>query len=203
MQVKLKKSLVAGTVAASMAAGGFAGLVLGTPGIADAAQTADAAASWVDDALSGLVTDGTITQEQSDAVETALQDARPAHGPGRGHGMRHLAAVAEALGIAGDDLRTALRGGQTIAEVAAANDVDVQTVVDAIADDHRQRLDEAVAAGELTQEQADERLAQAEQRATAMVDGELPARSGPGHRPGRHGGHGDAPDAEAPEDPAG
>lgn len=203
MNVKLKKSLVAGTVAASMAVGGVAGLVLGTPGIADATQTADAAVTWVDDALSGLVTDGTITQEQSDAVETALQDSRPERRPGRGHGMRHLDAVAEALGITQDDLRTALQGGQTVAEVAAANDVDVQTVVDAVVDEHRQRLEEAVADGELTQEQADERLAAAEVRATAMVNGELPIRGGHGHGPGRHGALDGAPDDEAPEDPAG
>ncbi len=203
MSMELKKSLVAGAVAASMAAGGFAGLVLGAPGIADAAQTADTAVSWVDDALSGLVSDGTITQQQSDAVETALQDARPAHGPGRGHGMGHLDAVAEALGITEDELRTALQGGQTVAEVAEANDVDVQSVVDAIVADRRERLDEAVAAGEVTQEQADERLARAEERATAMVDGELPARGGHRHGPGRHGDLHGAPDAEAPEEPAG
>ncbi|MFP5577391.1 MAG: hypothetical protein ACLGIZ_04020 [Acidimicrobiia bacterium] len=179
----MNKTIAAAAVAASLTAGGMAGLVLGTPPLAGAQTAAGEAVSWVDDALSGLVSDGTITQDQAEAVETALEDARPHHGmhARRGH---HLGVVAEALGMTEDQLRTALEGGKTIAEVAADEGVDVQAVIDALAADARARLDQAVADGDLTREQADERLARIEERVTAMVDGERPARHR-GHHAGR------------------
>jgi hypothetical protein len=177
----MRKRLAAATLAASITVGGFAGAVLGAPGLAGAAETASGAAGWVEEALGGLVTDGTITQAQADAVGTALEAARPAHGPGLRGGAK-LEAVAEALGITADELRTELEAGKTIATVAGEKDVEVQAVVDAIVAAHKAHLDEEVAAGDLTQEEADARLEGAEARATAMVNGETPL----GGR-GRHG----------------
>lgn len=179
----MRKSLAAATVAASITIGGLAGAVLGTPGLAGAAETAANAASWVDEALSGLVTDGTITQAQADAVETALEEARPERGPGRGHPHPHLEVVAGALGMTADELKDALTEGTTIAEVAASKGVAVDTVIDAMVAAQKAHLDEKVAEGDLTQEQADERMEHAEERATAIVNGERPERgAGPGRR---------------------
>jgi hypothetical protein len=123
-------------------------------------------------------------QEATESTEPAC--ARP--GGGRG-----LDAAAEAIGIDVDDLRTALRDGQTIAEVAAANGVDAQTVIDAMLADLGEKLAEQVAAGDLTQEEADERLAGAEAKITAHVNGEAPARP-EGGRPPR--GERPAPEAD-------
>jgi uncharacterized protein YidB (DUF937 family) len=207
----MRKTIAAATVGASLAVGGLAGSALGGPGVADAANLAaaqdstdttdttdttaadeaDGRAGWVDEALSGLVEDGTLTQEQADAVEQALEDARPEGFGHRGGGLHaDLSTVAEALGLSEDDLRTALEGGQTLAEVAEEQGVDTQEVVDAIVTAQQERLDEAVADGDLTQEQADEIAANAEERVTALVNGEMPAfggRGGPGG-PGGHGG---------------
>ena len=178
----MRKYIAAVAVAGSIAAGGLIGGVFSAP-LAGATQAATGAVGWVENALGGLVDDGTITQQQADAVEAALEEARPARGPGHpgGRGM-HLESVAEALGITSEELRTSLAGDQTIAEIAASRSVDVQTVIDAIVADHKARLDEKVAAGDLTQEEADAKLAGATERATAMVNGEMPAfRDGPGH----------------------
>lgn len=73
----MRKTIAIATVAASVAFGGLAGSVLGTPTPADAAETASGAASWMRDVLSSLVSDGTITQEQADSVEAALEEACP------------------------------------------------------------------------------------------------------------------------------
>jgi uncharacterized protein YidB (DUF937 family) len=177
----MRKFIAAVAVATSVAAGGLVGGVFGAP-MAGAAQTATSAVGWVQTALSGLVDDGTITQQQADAVGAALQEARPERGPGH-HGPMHLDTVAEALGMTPEELRTALDGDQTIAEIAAGKGVDVQTVIDAIVADHAARIDEKVAAGRLTQEEADAKRAAATERATAMVNGEMPAfrGGGPGH----------------------
>jgi hypothetical protein len=83
-------------------------------------------------------------------------------------------AVAEALGITEDELREAVQGGATIAEVAEANGVEVQTVIDALVADATAHLDEEVAEGDLTEEQATERKAELEERITAMVNRERP-----------------------------
>ena len=96
----------------------------------------------------------------------------PCRGP-RGGG-KHLEVAAQAIGIEVDALREALGNGQTIAEVAQANGVEVQAVVDALVADATAHLDEAVANGRLTQEEADERKAELPERITARVNGERP-----------------------------
>jgi len=50
----------------------------------------------------------------------------------------------------------------------------VQAVVDALVADATARLDEAVANGRLTQEEADEKKAELQERITARVNGEWP-----------------------------
>jgi chorismate mutase len=84
-----------------------------------------------------------------------------------------LADLAEATGISTDDLRSALRDGQTLAEVAEANDVDPQQLVDLLVANGTERLDAAVAAGRIDQATADERKASLPDRAADLVNGEL------------------------------
>ena len=99
--------------------------------------------------LQALVDDGTLTSTQVDAVVAALKAAAPMGGgmggrDGHGHGgpgmggarggMREemLTAAADAIGITADELKTAVQGGQTIAQVAEANGKSVQSVIDAL-----------------------------------------------------------------------
>jgi hypothetical protein len=215
----VNKRIAAG-VLAGLLAGAGAGVALGTPGLAsgqespdttEAPATDDGATTeetrpergqWITDALAPLVEAQTINQAQADAVIAALDAARPERGPGgpgmhRGSGGRGLETAATALGITSEELVTALRGGQSIAEVATAQGTEPQVVIDAMLAEVKTHLDEHVAAGDLTQERADERLARATEGITAMVNGERPA-GGPG---GRHGGRGMGPgaDADTPE----
>lgn len=105
---------------------------------------------------------------------------RPGRGPGR-HGFlgARLDTAAEAIGITADELRTALQDGSTIAEVAEANGVDVQTVIDALVAEATAQIDAAVADGTLESELAEEMKANLGERITAHVNGEGPFR-GPG-----------------------
>jgi hypothetical protein len=219
----MRKQLAAVAVGASLLAGAGAGAALMTPVIATAADgssgSSDSSGSsngstngdaterpergqWVRDALQGLVEDGTINQEQATAVAEALEAAKP-EGPMGGHRFGPgpgLEAAAEAIGIEASALRSALQDGQTIAQVAEANDVAVQTVIDAIVAEMNSHLDEAVTNGRLTQEQADEMKANATERATALVNGERPAFGGggpggpPPGAPGFDGPEGDGSD---------
>ena len=95
--------------------------------------------------------------------------------------LRYMRIIAH--GIEVDALREALVGGSTLADVAEANGVDPQVVVDALLADVEAHLAEEVAEGELTQEEADERLAEAAERIADRVengrpDHERPAVSG-------------------------
>jgi hypothetical protein len=100
---------------------------------------------------------------------TALGEAAATAAPCR----ERLGDLADVLGTSADDLRPALRDGQTLAEVAEANGVDPQQVVDVLVDNGTERFDAAVAAGRIDQATADERKASLPERAADLVNGEL------------------------------
>ena len=79
--------------------------------------------------------------------------------------------VAKAMGISEADLTTALSGGQTVAQVATAHNVAVQTVIDALVADGLSELAADVQGGTITQAQADAQKAAVTQRATDQVNG--------------------------------
>jgi hypothetical protein len=119
-------------------------------------------------------------QSDKPTSTTVPADGARRPGPGRYGRGPGLAAAARAIGISEDDLLTALRSGQSIAQVAQSQGVDVQKVIDAIVADAKTRLAEKVKSGDLTQAQADQRLADLSRRVTDMVN----HTGGLGHRPG-------------------
>jgi hypothetical protein len=94
-----------------------------------------------------------------------------------------LSAAATALGLSEADLRAQLRAGKSLATVAKEKGVAVEKVVDALVAEAQQRLAGAVAAGRLTQAQADERLKDVRARITDRVNATRPARPGRGQAP--------------------
>ena len=124
------------------------------------------------EALEPLVTDGTITSAQADAVSAQLSESFPGHHLRRFHASLDVAAAT--IGITEAELVSALREGQSVAEVAEANGVSAQTVIDALVSEINTRVDEALAAGTLDEERATEIKANAVEKATSWVNGELP-----------------------------
>jgi hypothetical protein len=116
-------------------------------------------------------------------------------GPGGGlrfnpnEAVSDASVVAKAIGISEADLTTALTGGQTLAAVAKAHNVDVQKVIDALVQDGLDEIAADVKAGTITQAQADARTAEVTQRVTDQVNGTFTGR-GPGHDGGHDGGPG-------------
>jgi polyhydroxyalkanoate synthesis regulator phasin len=135
--------------------------------------------------LQELVDNGTLTSEQADAVATFLVENRPDHG--RHHGLpgwferRHdgfgldRGEIAELFGLEPAELRDLLRDGQSLADVATAQGIDVQVVIDTFVTAAKEHLDAGVANGRLTQEEADAKLAELTERITEMVDTARPA----------------------------
>ncbi|MEL7210171.1 MAG: hypothetical protein AAGK32_18400, partial [Actinomycetota bacterium] len=87
--------------------------------------------------------------------------------------------LADTLGISVEDLMAAKESGQTVAEIAADNGIERADLISSLVEDKQARLDQAVADGELTQEEADEKAAGLEERVTSFVDGEGRGDRGP------------------------
>lgn len=80
------------------------------------------------------------------------------------------AVAAEVLGIEQTELVAELTAGATIADVAVEYSVDPQAIVDAYVQPRTDTLDAAVAAGRITQDQADAMLAQMAAMISAKLD---------------------------------
>lgn len=107
-------------------------------------------------------------------VEGAGSNSHDNRGP-RGRMRAHLEAAATALGMTPEALKTALRGGSSLADVAKSKNIAVQEVIDAMVADEKTEIAEAVADGKLTQAEADSILAKVDEHVTAIVNGEHPA----------------------------
>jgi len=138
----------------------------------------------------------TTAAETTTTAATTTNGRGPRGGPsGPGGPGGHVEAVsdtsvaAKAIGISEADLLTAIQSGKTIAEVATANSVDPQKVIDALTQDGLDELAAAVTAGTITQAQADAQKADVATRAADQVNNAFHG-GGPGGRgPGGPGGH--------------
>jgi hypothetical protein len=113
--------------------------------------------------LDDLVAKGTITAQQRDAIVDAFKAKLQQMGGGKGGpggrpgGFRgRLAnraelgqAVAGVLGITPQDLRTQLKDGKSIADIAASKNIPLKQVTDKLTADVDARIDKAVSAGKL------------------------------------------------------
>jgi uncharacterized protein YidB (DUF937 family) len=96
-----------------------------------------------------------------------------------------MQAVASSLGVTPEELRQALRGGQSLADVAAAHGVDQATLLQTITGAARTQLDQAVADGRLTRGQADALLGVVQQFGPQIITRTGPAGGPLGFAPGR------------------
>ncbi|HEX9635406.1 MAG TPA: hypothetical protein VGB34_08000 [Candidatus Limnocylindria bacterium] len=101
-----------------------------------------------------------------------------------------VTAASEALGMEPAELTGALRDGDSLRQIAQDQGVDYEVVSQAILDAAKADLDALVEAGKITQERADERLANLEQALQSNQFPPLGGRHGPG--PGDREGQGEA-----------
>lgn len=177
--------------------GGTAAALVVTPASAETSSNpVTSRLAHLKNALSGLVKDGTLTQSQADKVAETLDKTLPMPGPGGFGGPRHhghfmhleLATAAKTLGLSEEALRTQLESGKSLADVAKAQNVSVDTLISALVDAAKADLAAAVKAGRLTQAQADEISATLKERITDHVN-----HARPPHPPGDPDHDGAAP----------
>lgn len=125
--MRIRKPIAGLALATSALTGVGAGALVLAPSLASAQEQPS---------TSTQSPDGQSPQGQSpDGQKPDGPNGRPhrPHGPG-------LAAAAKAIGVEESALREALQNGQSIADVAKANNVSVNTVVDAMVADARERI---------------------------------------------------------------
>ena len=111
--------------------------------------------------LAGLVTKGTITQAQADAVTAALVAAQAAEHPsgpqggpdgkGRPDPAAALALVSSTIGVDVATIQKRLQAGESLGAIAGAKK---DALIAALVADETKRIDAAVTAGKLTAAQA-------------------------------------------------
>lgn len=192
-----KGRLLAGVAAVVGVAGGGAAIgatELGSPQadsqavLDDAARQLGIQPSRLSDALEQALVNhveaevaaGRLTRAEANALDARIRSGELPllGGLGRGLGghvsFGGLDAAASYLGLTEAQLQTELEGGKSLAQVAQAHGKSVDGLVQALADDAKSRLDAAVAAGRLTQAQADAMVAELKQRIANLVDGRAP-----------------------------
>lgn len=136
------------------------------------------------DVLDKLVTDGKISQDQETTILQAIKSARadakadqPARPNAKGQagprakvleGMLDVAA--NKIGVTPQDLRAAIKSGQSAAEVATAHKVAPADVQQAIVDAGTTKIDQLVTAGTLTDQQGSALKARLPQLADRFVN---------------------------------
>ncbi len=125
------------------------------------------------------VAEGDLTREEADEKLEGLEDGvtlrveegrqEGDRGP-RSNRRAAFSGVAEVIGVDAETLRTELAGGATVADVATANGVEVEAVVDVIVTERTERIESAVERGRLTDDEAAERLAGLEEQVTTRVE---------------------------------
>ena len=110
------------------------------------------------------------------AATPTTQSASPTSGSAAKHsGLRQLRraefkVAATTIGVSPAELRTDLKAGQSVADVATSKGVSVDSVVNAVVTDASAKVDHAVTTGKLTQAQADKIKAGLPARVTKLVN---------------------------------
>jgi len=200
--------LVLGTVAVILAVGGgvaYAATKVLTPRQESQAVIDDAASQLgvSPDKLSGAlkqalknrvdaaVNDGRLTKKQGDRLKERIDDGPlplvPPFGFGdhdaRGIFHARLETAAEYLDMTVDELRNALDGRSTLAQVAKDRGKSVDGLIDAMVAGAEQELDKAVEAGRMTEADKKEMLVGIRKRIADLVNGRFPSPLGPRFAP--------------------
>ena len=162
----MKKKIAAAAIAAALS--------IGTITSISSAQADHGAAkgipSQVTTILSGLVTSGTITQAQADAITAAMNAAAPVKPlkplAGKDHAAEE-AVITSTLGITAADLKAARVAGKSLATLAGDKKA---ALITALVNFETTEIDAAVTAGKITAAQATTLKAGLTARVTAKVE---------------------------------
>ena len=159
----------------------------------DPAKLSGALEQALKNRIDAAVKDGRLTEEQGEAMKRRITAADfplfigpgfigpgfdrhrgPLRGLGHHHWVRDLDAAAAYLGRTESQLRAALEGGKSLAEIAKEENKSVDGLVDALVKATTTRLDQAVTDGRLTKAERDKIVAGLKEQTEAIVNGTAP-----------------------------
>jgi hypothetical protein len=206
MSMSRTKKLLLGVAAGALGVAVLGGAALGAfaPSGPQAADEPPRPGNLITRVLDGLVGSGTITEAQKQAILTAFSDAKQraaeqtgGRRPGAVLKAVHAGLMRSAvdyLGLSKEQVRTELRAGKSLGEIAAqTSGKDRAGLVAALTAAATAKIDAAQTAGNITAEQATRARTNLDQTITRFVD-----RKHPGGRP--DGGGAKSPPA-APSSP--
>jgi len=118
--------------------------------------------------LSGLVSNGTITQSQADAIIKAAEGMRAASKSIKDANRTALdSVITSTLGISLDTLTSRLKAGETLSSIAGDKK---SALITALAAEINKQIDAALAAGKITADQATAQKGKSVERVTNMVN---------------------------------
>jgi len=194
MSSRLRPKVIAGAVAGLAVAGGggaYAATQFGSPQQENQAVLNDAAKQLgvepsalsaalkkaLENRVDEAVAAGRLTQAQGDELKQRIEsgDVPLFGGPGFGFHERGalfggLDAAASYLGLTDAQVRSDFRSGKSLADIADAQGKSVDGLVQAIVDAAKPKIAAAVAAGRLTQSQADSILSGLKSHVTDFVN---------------------------------
>jgi polyhydroxyalkanoate synthesis regulator phasin len=159
----MKKRLIAGSAIAALTLS----LATATGAVADD-KFRDG--KGISNIFRGLVSNGTLTQAQVDAISQAMQDAR---GAGKAAfeaaKAERIKVITDALGIDAATLETKRKAGQSLADIAGDKK---DALIAALVAYESKKIDAAVASGKLSAERATALKSKLTAGITAMVNNE-------------------------------
>lgn len=202
--MNMKKNKIAAlAIAGALSLGTLSGVSVAQ---ADSGHSVGGPEAAVASVLASLVTKGTITQAQSDAITAALKAAVPAAGlkPGKdGMGIGGIGAntaarqavITSFLGKTAAELQTAHQAGKSLATVATEAGKSPADLIAALVKYDNAQIDAAVTAGTITADNATKIKANVTARVTEQVNNVRPAMGPKGGKGGK--GHKDGDDSSA------
>ena len=159
----MKKKLIAAIVSTAVAL-----TVSGTTFASAHDQMGNKGGKGISNLLSTLVTNGTITQSQADAITKTATDLRGAAKVLKQANRASLdAVVTSTLGISLDAVNTRMKAGESLAQIAGAKK---DALIAALSTEVNKQIDSAVTAGKVTAAQATAQKAKTTERVTNMVN---------------------------------
>lgn len=148
----IRKNFLIAIVSSSL----LAGAVIAIPFVANAQNGSSEKMTW--------------SEDPAKTIEEGKQT--------RGKGRHLLGAVMKSLGIEKADIAAGIRNGATLGEIAESNGITTEDLISTITSIMTEKLNEAVAEGKITADEALEKAENIQQRAQEMINKPLDQKPG-------------------------